>query len=198
MATLAQALPPRCPRCWRPQTIETVCLLCREDPPAYDGATAPYRYEGIARRAVWALKYEGVSALAGPLGELLAAHWAQVGPAVDVVVPVPLHGRRRRQRGYNQAALLARKVANRLGLPLAQGALRRTRATPPQVGSADMAQRQRNVADAFIPGPQTVAAKRVLLIDDVMTSGATLDACARALRQAGARAVWGLTFARED
>lgn len=196
-ASLSRALPPRCPRCWQPWAAGSVCLSCQEEPPSFDGATTPYIYEGTARKALWALKYDGVSALAGPMGHLMAEHWEQAGITVDVVVPVPLHPRRRRQRGYNQSALLAREVARRCGLPLAEESLRRIRMTPPQMRTTDLAQRRHNVAGAFAAGSQQVKGQRVLLIDDVMTSGATLDACAKALRQGGARSVWGLTFARD-
>ena len=117
---------------------------------------------------------------------------------VDLVVPVPLFGRRQRLRGYNQSALLARELARLDGLPLAVRALSRRRDTPPQARSVDAETRRRNVAGAFAADRRQVEGRRVLLVDDVMTTGATLDACAQALRQGGAASVWALTFARED
>jgi ComF family protein len=116
----------------------------------------------------------------------------------EVVMAVPLYGRRQRLRGYNQSALLARELSRLCGLPLAERGLARRRNTPPQVRSAEAEERRRNVADAFVADRRWVEGRRILLIDDVMTTGATLDACARALRQAGAASVWALTFARED
>ena len=110
-------------------------------------------------------------------------------------MPVPLHPRRERALGFNQAAFLARHVGRRVGLPVAARALRRVRETPPQSG--DPADRRRNVRDAFtVAGPADVAARHVLLIDDVLTTGATANECARALRRAGARRVGVFTLAR--
>jgi len=116
----------------------------------------------------------------------------------DLVVAVPLYARRQRLRGYNQSALLARELSRLCGLPLAERGLARRRNTPPQARSADAEARKRNVADAFIADGRWVEGRRVLLIDDVMTTGATVDACARALHEAGAASVWALSFARED
>jgi ComF family protein len=111
-------------------------------------------------------------------------------------VPVPLHWSRRLRRGYNQAEILARGLARRHGLPLVRG-LRRLRATPPQQG--DPALRRQNVQHAFaVRAPRAVAGRRLLLVDDVFTTGATLNACARTLREAGAAAVGALTLARVD
>jgi ComF family protein len=158
-----------------------------------------YLYEGAAREAVRALKYNYLSALAQPMAQLMARYLEEEeGIEADLVVAVPLYGRRRRLRGYNQSALLARGLSRLCGLSLAERGLVRRRNTPPQARSVDAEARRRNVADAFVADRRRVEGKRVLLIDDVMTTGATLDACARALRQAGAASVWGLTFARED
>ena len=151
------------------------------------------------REAVHALKYNHLSALARPMGEMMAVYLEAEALPVDMVVPVPLFGRRQRLRGYNQSALLAREVARiGRGLPLAERGLARRRDTPPQARSVDAEARRRNVVGAFGGERRLVEGRRVLLIDDVMTTGATLDACGRALRQAGAASVWALTFARED
>ena len=113
----------------------------------------------------------------------------------DVLVPVPLHPRREWQRGLNQAAFLARRLGRRFGLPVAPRALRRVRHTPPQAG--DPEDRRRNVRGAFVVGrPAQIAGRHVLLIDDVLTTGATANECARTLRRAGARRVGVFTFAR--
>lgn len=190
---------PFCPVCGQPQRHNALCTDCRAQRPAFAGARAPYRYEGAARKAVLALKYNHLASVAEPLGKLLADYLVDspVRSSVDVIVPVPLHWARQRQRGYNQAALLARWMGRACGLPVNEGVLVRVRSTPPQVRAGNRAQRRRNVADAFACRNDSLRGASVLVIDDVMTTGATLDACARALRTAGARSVWGLTFVRE-
>jgi len=150
------------------------------------------------REAVHALKYNHLSALARPMGELMAEYVKTEKLPVDLAVPVPLFGRRQRLRGYNQSALLARELARLDGLSLAGRGLSRRRDTPPQARSVDAEARRRNVAGAFAADGHRVEGRRVLLVDDVMTTGATLDSCARALLQGGAASVWALTFARED
>jgi ComF family protein len=122
------------------------------------------------------------------------AHWA---PAVDAIVHVPLSGGRRRGRGYDQSELLAREVARLSGLPLLKRALVRRRATLPQSGRPDYEARLENVAGAFVVRGGSLP-PRLLLVDDVVTTGATIDECARVLREAGVEAVYALTFARED
>jgi ComF family protein len=147
---------------------------------------------------VRALKYNYLSALAQPMAQLMARYVEEEDIEADLVVAVPLYGRRKRLRGYNQSALLARELSRLCGLSLVERGLARRRNTPPQARSVDAEARKRNVADAFSADRRWVEGKRVLLIDDVMTTGATLDACAGALREAGAASVWALTFARED
>jgi ComF family protein len=118
-------------------------------------------------------------------------------PPIDTVVPVPLGWLRKRTRGYNQSELLAKEIARTTGIPLETKAIRRARTTAPQARQPDAASRRANVAGAFEPGSRPVSGN-VLLIDDVSTTGATLDACARALLAGGATTVYALTFARED
>jgi ComF family protein len=110
---------------------------------------------------------------------------------------VPLHPRRLRERGYNQSGLLARELGKRIGLPVIEDCLIRIGHAQPQVRAADVAERRRNVADAFACCSDRVSGKRIILIDDVCTSGATLEACATVLKNNGAASVWGLTLARE-
>jgi len=195
---MPRALPPRCPLCWQPERRGEMCGRCAQAPPAFAGARSLHLYEGAVRDTVHALKYNHLSALARPMGEMMAVYLEAEALPVDLVVPVPLFGRRQRVRGYNQSALLAREVARLRGLPLAERGLARRRDTPPQARSVDAEARRRNVAGAFAGEGRRVEGRRVLLIDDVMTTGATLDACAQALRHAGAASVWALTFARED
>ena len=133
--------------------------------------------------------------MAKPLGNLMTTYWQQHPMAVDVVVPVPLHASRLRERGYNQAALLACELAQQAGLAIDEETLVRKHATAPQV-ELNAKQRKENVRDAFCCSGNALAGKRVLLIDDVCTTGATLEACAVALCENGARSVQALTLAR--
>jgi ComF family protein len=155
-------------------------------------------FAGSTRRALHALKYGGEQRLAVPLGEVVAARWRRAGAGGDLLVPVPVHEGRRRERGYDQAALIAAAAAARLGVPW-HPALTRTRATTAQY-HLDRRHRAVNVADAFavVPGARrAVAGRWVVLVDDVVTTGATLGEAARALLAAGARAVSAVSFARD-
>jgi ComF family protein len=157
---------------------------------------APFR--GVVRAAILRLKYDGEQRLAGPLGSALAARWREAGAGGDLIVPVPVHQERARERGYDQAALLAATAAGRLRLPTA-AVLERRRATVPQY-QLDRSRRAANVSGAFalVTGAgQHVHDRWIVLVDDVATTGATLAACGAALLAAGALAVSGLTVARE-
>jgi competence protein ComFC len=175
-----------------------VCRLCADKTYAFDRARSYAVYEGALVRAILLLKFENME----PLGAWFAGRLAEVvrGDAealeADVVVPVPLHRDRERERGYNQADLIARPLAKRLKLPHKAVLLMRTRPRPDkQVLSLE--ERWESVRGAFATRPGSQVDKlRVLLVDDVLTTGATLDACARALREAGAKSVIGLTVAR--
>jgi ComF family protein len=155
-------------------------------------ALSPHVYP--LREAVHGLKYGGMRVLADPLAALLAAGWqARGAPPVDLVVPVPLHRAQLRRRGYNQAGLLAAHLGERIDVAYLPAGLRRLRETRSQVGlSAE--ERMANVQGAFTCDAPAVSGARVVLIDDVLTTGATLSACAHALRAAGAREVWGLAL----
>jgi ComF family protein len=197
----------RCPVCWL-GGAEDRCPRCRYDRPAFRAARsvfvydkeklAAYRHDGAVRSAVHALKYRGVSAVASVMAAPMAELLAKWSPDVAAIVPVPLFGARRRLRGYNQSELLARGVARLTGLPLETKVLHRRRATPPQVRQPDEESRRSNLDGAFAADGRRAEGRSFLLIDDVMTTGATLDACARVLMDAGSGAVFALTFARED
>jgi ComF family protein len=202
-----------CPRCalpW-PQPLDRPppCLACLMRPPRVEAAFAPYQFGGAIAQAMRRLKWAALPELSRPLGRLLAEGLARAGPGfadVDVVVPVPLHPRRLRAREFNQAALLAQVMVATLAarersprhLHVDARALIRLRDTPPQTGLG-RAQRRLNVHGAFsVPrwARERVRAKRVLLVDDVLTTGATADACAAALSEVGAAAVLVLTLGR--
>jgi ComF family protein len=179
-----------------PLDAEGRCALCRNGLRGFDAAYCFGSYEGVLRELIHLYKYGRVKTLAGPLGDLLAAALPR-GEPFDAVVPVPLHWRRQWQRGFNQSELLARVIARRCGIPVVR-ALRRVRPTLTQAGLSNTG-RRRNVAAAFrCRGARPVEARRILLIDDVMTTGATAAACALALKRAGARKVALLTVARVD
>ncbi len=171
----------------RPCLLDDVALAC---------VYASYPFTGAVREAVHELKYGGVAASAPELAARMAEHARRQGLAADVIVPVPLHPRRYRWRGYNQAALLAREVSSCLDVPLLESALMRAYYRSPQAAALSKEERAAAVRDAFRCDVPLVG-RRILLLDDVCTTGATLNACARALRAAGAGAVIGLTLAHE-
>jgi ComF family protein len=176
-----------------------LCQRCRESRDQFDAARAAlcYREAGVARAAILLCKHGGQLGLLRRLGLLLAdeAPRRLDLARVEAVIPVPLHWQRRWRRGFNQAEILGRAVARRHGIPLLRRALVRRRPTPPQQGDATA--RRANVRDAFsVRTPRRVCGRRLLLVDDVFTTGATANACAAALRRAGAAGVDVLTLAR--
>ena len=167
------------------------------DPPAYGRARAAVRFDEVARFLVHALKYGDRLDLAPPLGRWMARAGAEVLADADALVPVPLHWRRLWARRFNQSAALANVIAAAAKVPDAS-VLKRVRATPQQVGLS-RTERAHNVQGAFrvpLSGKPEVAGRRFVVVDDVLTSGATVDACARALLRAGAAQVDVLVFAR--
>jgi len=148
-------------------------------------------------QAILELKYRNLRALAGLLARLLYDYLGDSPLPAEVLVPVPLHGKRLRERGYNQSRLLARELSKLSDLPVVDDCLIRQRHSSPQARTPNVDERRSNVADAFACRDRRLKDKQVLLIDDVSTSGATLDACAEALKASGATSVWGLALAKE-
>jgi len=160
-----------------------------------EGIRAVAYLEGPLRKAIHRFKYDNVRDLAAPLGGLLGDYLERELLPAEVIVPVPLHPKRLRERGYNQSALLARQLGEQTGLPVLEGSLLRMRETASQV-ELSAQERKENVRGAFACVDERLAGKRVLLIDDVCTTGATLEACSIALAQRGPRSVWALVLAR--
>jgi ComF family protein len=214
-------LPPRCGSCLRPgvwlcercrsairRPAEPLCPRCgRELGFAGESCSgcSQFRhltqvrslglYEGPLERLVHRFKYQGWRCLAGCLVDLLLESLAGKPAPAGLILAVPLHAQRERERGFNQSELLAARLRRRLGVPPAGGRLLRSRPTPPQVGQ-DRVRRRQNVAGAFVWSGKFPSGLPVLLLDDVITTGATLEACASALRAAGSGRVTALTLAR--
>jgi len=179
-----------------PLDAEGRCALCRSGLRGFDAAYCFGSYEGTLRQLIHLYKYGRIQTLSQPLADLLAAA-LPLDERFDAVTPVPLHWRKQWQRGFNQSDLLARAIARRRGIPVVR-ALRRVRSTQTQAGLSNT-ERRKNVAAAFqCRSGRTLADRRVLLIDDVMTTGSTAAACARVLKQAGVAKVVLLTVARVD
>jgi ComF family protein len=194
--------PPFCPRLGIPFVYDPgpdmLSMEAIANPPAYTRARAAVRYDDVARTLVHALKYQDRTDLAPAMGRWMARAGRELLDDADVLVPVPLHWRRAWRRRYNQSGALARVIERQNGVKVAAEALRRIRPTEQQIGLS-RPQRASNVQGAFKVTPDRqvlIAGRRVVLIDDVLTSGATVDACARALLRAKAASVDVLVFAR--
>ncbi|WGD56887.1 ComF family protein [Bradyrhizobium sp. CB1650] len=194
--------PPYCPRLGIPFVYDPgpdmLSMEAIASPPAYQRARAAVRYDDVARTLVHALKYQDRTDLAPAMGRWMARAGVELLAGADMLVPVPLHWRRAWRRRYNQSGALARVIARQSGVKVRSEVLRRVRATEQQIGLS-RAQRATNVQGAFQVSADLqaeVQGRRIVLIDDVLTSGATADACARALLRAKAAQVDLLVFAR--
>jgi ComF family protein len=196
--SLTYISPPICPVCGRPLTDAGTCPGCIEPPLAIDGIRAPFLFSGVIRKAVHDLKYHNLKDIGPVLAGYLYDYLLSNPVPADVIVPVPIHRKRRRERGYNQSALIAHELSIRTGIPMAPNCLIRKTYTPPQVRTATAVERRANVTHAFTCIDNSLNNKHVLIIDDVSTSGATLNACAAALKAAGVAGVHGLTIALEN
>ncbi len=192
-----------CPGCGHPFASEQSlaaspthrCAACRESPPSFDAARSYGPYGGALAQALHRLKYLGDEAMAVPLGRRMARAAAGL-PCPEIIVPVPLHPTRLREREFNQSNLLAAEIGRILEIPSRDGILLRTRWTDPQV-ALDRRERAKNLRGAFaVSRPDPVSGRSVLLVDDVYTTGATARECAATLKRAGAAFVSVLTLAR--
>ncbi len=188
-----------CIRCGNPLTQRGLCNQCRQDPPApLRGIRGVFFYNGPIAQSIRSLKYHGVRQLAPILAAPLAAYIQEHPISIDLMIPVPLHPQKQRDRGFNQSELLAAGVTRILDLPQRTDLLQRIRHTQPQA-QLNRVQRLQNVAGAFAPQHDArLHGETVLLIDDVATTGATLRACAQVLQEIGAGDIWALTVARAN
>jgi ComF family protein len=194
---------PCCPGCGKPFGSEATlshspthrCGDCRERPRGFDAAFSVCWYDGVLAEAVRLLKYHGKPRLSRPLCEVMSVGLKRL-PPIETILPVPLHPKRLREREFNQAALLAKGLRRYTGARLDLLTLHRERWTPPQVELSGP-ERVKNVRKAFrVVRPERIAGQALLLVDDVYTTGATLEECAKALKKAGAKTVYALTLAR--
>jgi ComF family protein len=190
---------PQCTRCAEPNS-PLVCRRCSANTPAFDRIIAPYLAQGSARELVHRLKYNDARAYAERIAGLLADFLRYESVSGDLIVPVPLHPSKERRRGYNQSGLIAQDLGRLMGIEVDARSLRRVRKGAAQVTASTAHERRTGVQDAFEcepVGASPIAGARVLLVDDVVTTGATMSDCARALKAAGAETVLGVAFTRQ-
>ena len=187
--------PPVCPICGTMQKTEQICAKCSSNPPLYTALRSWGVYGGYLQEAIHHLKYKRDVALGDRLASLMLGSFNEAQWKIDMVIPVPAGKSRKGERGYNQAALLARPIALYHGLSYRPLGLRKNRDIRSQVGLSHK-ERLQNVDGAFVANSAIVEGCSILVIDDVTTSGATLNACAKALKAAGTKAAYCLTLAR--
>ncbi|MBM3144522.1 MAG: ComF family protein [Chloroflexi bacterium] len=192
---IAPVAPPFCERCGQTTSGGGLCDRCISSPPKMTAIRSWAVFDGPIREAMHRVKYRRDVALAEALSRPLVGYVRDLNWHLDIIVPVPLSAKRMKERGYNQAALLAKPLALGLGLKYCDKALSRGRDTRSQVGLS-LDQRRQNVHGAFSASKSMVSGKAVLVVDDVATSGSTLDSCAEALWHTGAENVYGMTLAR--
>lgn len=193
---------PCCQRCGLPFEVPveagTLCTDCLTDPPEYTAGRSVFLYDDASKQMILKFKHGDQLHPATAMGEWLAKAASDFMPQMEVIIPVPLHFWRLWRRRYNQAALLAQKISQLIGKPVALQALQRVKATHSQ-GHHNRAERHQNMRHAFRVNPARrgqIEGKNVLLVDDVLTTGATLNECCRTLQKAGARAIYVVTLAR--
>ena len=190
-----EIMPPICPICGNPNIKSEPCARCLSSPPLYTSLRSYSVFSGSIREAIHRLKYQHDIGLGEVLARLMLTRIEKLNWSLDLITSVPLGLVRFRERGYNQATLLARPISLFLKIPFSSKALSRTRETRTQVGLS-VYERMENISGAFLAKNELVQGKNILVVDDVATSGATLNACARALLDGGASKVYGFSLAR--
>ncbi|WP_447970709.1 double zinc ribbon domain-containing protein [Nitrospira sp. M1] len=194
---------PKCPRCNLPfaspfalrHSPQHCCSTCRIRPPAFSQAWTLYPYQSPLKEAIGLFKYHGKISLANPIAYLITNTLKTI-PPIDLIMPVPMHGTRLREREYNQSLLLAHRLSAHFDIPLNYMALIRTRATIPQT-ALSRHDRLKNLRRSFaVISPRSIKEKTILLVDDVFTTGTTVNECAKTLRKAGSGNVYVVTLAR--
>ncbi|MBI4778092.1 ComF family protein [Candidatus Desantisbacteria bacterium] len=195
---------PICEKCGKPLSPSfnlvqhPLCRQCRTMRRYFTSARAVGTYENVLKKAIWLFKYEGKTGLQETLGSLMVDRIRCLGwnEGIDIIVPVPLHKTKLKSRGYNQSDILAAFMSKKLGIPVSRNNLKRIKATTTQA-SLKRSQRIKNIHNAFsIKQPEKFSGKRILLIDDVFTTGATSNECSRILKQASSSGIFVLTLAR--
>ncbi len=202
-STITPSNPFRCARCDRPfisplattYSPHHLCQSCHTRPPSYTKAWTLYPYRPPLQDAICLFKYGGKVALASPLARLMTDRLPPLG-TIDLIIPVPLHVERLREREFNQSLLLADQIGRHLNIPVSSTALIRTAPAPPQT-TLSRKERLNNLRGAFsIPHPESITGRHILLIDDVFTTGTTVNVCAKTLRKAGSGHVFVFTLGR--
>jgi len=186
-----------CQRCGRPESSGMYCAECWGHKSSLDATRSVFIFDGIVRQAIHELKYRNVQALSSCLSRFMSRYFLEYGLSGDILVPVPLHNKRLRERGYNQSQLLAAELSQQISVAVNPVLVRRVRNTRPQARSASVYERRVNMENTFLCTSGEAVGKDIVIIDDVCTSGATLESCASALKTSGANHVLGFTLARE-
>lgn len=190
-------MPPICLRCGKPGSNAYYCNSCWGTQANIDGIRSVYYFDGLVKQLIYEIKYDNLRALGDMMGEIIFDYLSENNIYYDVIVPVPLHQNKLKKRGYNQSVLIAQSAARKIKKPLVTDILMRIKDSPPQVDSESLSERLDNVRDAFKCKDNSLSGVNVLLLDDVCTTGSTIEACARALKETGVKSVWAITVARE-
>jgi ComF family protein len=195
---LSRIYPPLCKRCGRPESSGRYCHECwGKQNNRIDAVRSVFVFEGTIRTAIHELKYRNLRDISVNLGEYMAEYYRNNGLKGDCLLPVPLHEKRIRERGYNQSELLAKEIARHVEVPVKGHLVTRMRNNMPQARTSNADERRTNMENVFRCQSPEVAGKNIIIIDDVCTSGNTLESCAAVLKGAGAKSVIGFTLARE-
>ena len=186
-----------CQRCGRPESSGAYCAECWRQKSSLDALRSVFIFDGIVRQAIHELKYRNVRAVSGCLAGFMSSYFLENGLSGDMLVPVPLHEKRLRERGYNQSQLLAEELSQQISVAINPALMKRVRNTGPQARSASVYERKANMENTFICTSGEAAGRDIVIVDDVCTSGATLESCSSTLKAAGAKHVLGFTLARE-